>query len=310
MMRRRPLSVLVAVVALVGASSAAIADAAQRVGFGVQRIGQGHSDPPVASAIVTARLDGSHRRLLWGCQSAPGMLAGVPTQASCPLIGPPRFSMDASAVAVTVVDGSNWRLATMPTQSGAALTTLDVVTNAYAEPAWSPDGRRIAYAGPGSPSGSDISVVDADGGQATKVAHCREAGVAAVAWSSRDEIAWVCRGRVEVAPLAGGPVRRLVRAASELSWSPDGRTLAIARGASLGERRLFLVRADGTHLRPLVANARVHGLAPSWSPRGDRIAFLRVLSGLRIRGAVVRRDGTGLREAGFRTAPDWLRATR
>jgi Tol biopolymer transport system component len=64
---------------------------------------------------------------------------------------------------------------------------------------------------------------------------------------------------------------------SSPSWSPDGRRIAFARcpGEGLpGCYEIYVMRADGTHLRRLTHNA-VYDDHPSWSPDGKHIVFTR-----------------------------------
>src|SRR5215218_1592197 len=56
------------------------------------------------------------------------------------------------------------------------------------------------------------------------------------------------------------------------AWSPDGGRVAFVN-VGLGE--LWLMRADGSHRRPLVRGLQVNGYeAPAWSPDGRRLAFI------------------------------------
>ncbi len=128
------------------------------------------------------------------------------------------------------------------------------------EPAWSPDGRRIAFV-----SGLGIAVMDASSRHVRKVASLRE-----------------------LAPCLSnqGP-----------SWSPDGRWLVFPQAGEQGAGGLFLVRPDGTGLHQLtVCPGRVcrgagMDLGPAWSPDGRLIAFSRQQHIF-----VVRPDGTNLRQ--------------
>jgi Tol biopolymer transport system component len=133
---------------------------------------------------------------------------------------------------------------------GTGRQTLTTATRASGdfEPAWSPNGRRLAYVhstgrriGPGT-AGTEIWVMNADG-----------------------------TGK-----------RRLTRNAlwdGSPTWSPDGRSILFVRGRLFVARDerpsadLWVMSADGTRQRRLTRTPELE-LDPAWAPRGDRIAFL------------------------------------
>jgi TolB protein len=134
------------------------------------------------------------------------------------------------------------------------------------EPAWSPDGRRIAFArsvfAPGEPDiglkSLDVWTVAADG-----------------------------RGR-----------RNLTRDGSTSpDWSPDGRRLVLGRGDGV-----VVVRRDGLRKRRIVR--RDDSAAPTWSPDGHRIAFIPP-GELRIVGATGRGQRLLARGADSGSSPSW-----
>jgi TolB protein len=172
------------------------------------------------------------------------------------------------------------------------------------EPAWSPDGRRIAFARTTdcyctarlfvmrasgrrvrrltdgrfdespewSPNGRLIAydstrglkVIRPDGSGERRLARFGEA--ADVAWSPDGRRLAFARGRyVWIAPWKGEGARRLVRG-GDPDWSPDGQKLVYMppRGG------VATVRADGKGQRFLT-----NGMLPAWSPDGKRIAFNR-----------------------------------
>lgn len=115
-----------------------------------------------------------------------------------------------------------------------------------AMPAFSPDGRHIAFTRVTQSAAPTASLFTVDG-----------------------------RGR---------HLARLLSDGLDLSaaWSPDGRTIAFSGLASADrpfeESTLYLADADGSHVRRLGA-APVHGVSPAWSPDGKRLAFVSFADG-------------------------------
>jgi Tol biopolymer transport system component/DNA-binding winged helix-turn-helix (wHTH) protein len=115
----------------------------------------------------------------------------------------------------------------------------------YSSPAWSPDGRRLAYLRFGSAAG-EIVVAEADG---------REERVVAKVFPSR----------------YGLPNRHL-------DWSPDGRFLAIDDAESgKGEFAVFLLSLATGEKRRLTSPDRdiIGDIDPRFSPNGNTISFIR-----------------------------------
>ena len=121
------------------------------------------------------------------------------------------------------------------------------------DPAWSPDGRKIAFTrredvGEYSTySEDDVFVMDSDGG-----------------------------GQRQLTTEVEG------RHAGQPAWSPDGEEIVFTRGDAIpttlparpGE--LFVMKLDGTDVRSLTRDAR--DLHPAWSPDGREIAFTRAVA--------------------------------
>ena len=88
------------------------------------------------------------------------------------------------------------------------------------------------------------------------------------------------------------------------SWSPDGTELVFRRNAAaFGDKGLYIVGADGQHLRKIPGTE--DGFTASWSPDGGRIAFED-----ESRIAVIDVDGTGFIEVtggvdGTQYSADW-----
>lgn len=140
------------------------------------------------------------------------------------------------------------------------------VTEPAFHPAWSPDGRWIAYS-----DGHGVQLVSPDGSQRRSVL---PGPASELDWSTRDRIAFVrYRGRhgsIYSVARDGSGLRRLTRESDARgpSWSPDGRSLAFERVRARGVD--ILVRTAGTTRRVVRGGAE-----PVWSPDGKQIAFVR-----------------------------------
>ena len=179
--------------------------------------------------------------------------------------------------------------AVRPDGGGQRLLYRALHDDAPLTPAWSPDGRRIAYA-PGVPLGG-IWVMNANGTNRHRVV--RGNGDALFPSWSYDgrKILFADRSSprsgshdIYVVNANGTGLRRLTAAPAdetEPAWAPDDSTIAYVRG-----RDLWQMNDKGGRQRLLLRNAG----SPAWSPGATTLAF--------IRGGdpwIVKRNGTGAR---------------
>jgi WD40 repeat protein len=163
---------------------------------------------------------------------------------------------------------------------GTRLNSFDATT--LFPPAWSPDGKQIAFAASpaGEFNGGPIEVVDALGHDAPRVVANVFAGT--VSWS-RDgkQIAYTLLNEplhIEVLTISTGTSRVLTAGpgieSSWPSWSRTNGRIAFASGGSI-----YDVRADGTGRRTLVACDTVRCDSPSLTADGKSIVFERTATG-------------------------------
>jgi dipeptidyl aminopeptidase/acylaminoacyl peptidase len=308
-------TILVALVAMsalgLGSSEAAFPGGNGRI---VYVAGTATAGP--ASALVTRTPSGGGRTVLRS------------TSADGCVVGNPAWRPDGGSLALESCGG----LATMR-GDGSGFLRLPLVSQAegpgvyYAsdsQPAWSPDGERLAFVsetryddGLLSYWSRRLAVMNADGSEPRALPDARidDPERTNPEWSSRGLIAFTrwpgwapceertCDGRLRAAPAIwiihpdGSGLRRVVARAQQPAWSPDGRRIVFVRspgGLPLPETRIHVTGLDGEGVRTVA-----RGFYPAWSPNGKRIAFVqsRPMRGGRLSFAIytVRLDGSDRR---------------
>ena len=212
------------------------------------------------------------------------------------------------------------------------------------QPAWSADGRRLAFKTAQFGS-NQLAVINADGSGETLLTRTFRFSEGQPAWSPdgtkllyrrtpenplvQNADTWV----LDVANSATDPTQPvtqpvLLRTGDERypSYSPDGTQIAFRGDLDLaepsGDEEIYVMNADGTNVRQLTSNGDFDS-APAWSPDGTKIAFEKAAAGTFVPGVpaepgkeaeekdiyVMRADGTHVRRLtdspGLDEGPVW-----
>jgi Tol biopolymer transport system component/DNA-binding winged helix-turn-helix (wHTH) protein len=165
------------------------------------------------------------------------------------------------------------------------LAPLTVLSDRTGDPAFSPDGTRVAFRRDSFlPGTSGIWVKQVGGEQLIQLTN--SVGDSKPVWSPDGRSLAFSRLRdkqrtIFEVPAAGGEPRALyktniVPSHTEIDWSPDGRTITFTAIGKQGTPAIFLLSVDDGRARQITAPPGVDkDWGPAFSPDGNRIVFVR-----------------------------------
>jgi Tol biopolymer transport system component len=134
-----------------------------------------------------------------------------------------------------------------------------------ADPAWSPDGKQLAFASTRRGGGWRLYVLELSSGKVVELTDkTNRIGHVMPAWSPDGK--WIVFGDlVEGGGIElfrcnpkGGERKQLTKLGdnnSEAAWSPDGKKIAFRHFNAAGQGTLYLMSADGSDAKPLLEGA-------------------------------------------------------
>jgi Tol biopolymer transport system component len=185
----------------------------------------------------------------------------------------PTWSPHASAIAFSNGFNAIWTL-DLKTGRSRRLTHSSVLAGDDS-PAWSPDGRRLAFSRDGA-----IYTVTRRSGLVRRLVRRAGKHFLSPDWSSGGGrlVFNSSDDRLFTVQANGRGLRRLPpRLARYPRWSPDGKLIAFIKPAARESLppRLLVARADGSHTRIVVSRDDINwNVHPAWSRDGRRIAFV------------------------------------
>ncbi len=165
-----------------------------------------------------------------------------------------------------------------PIESGGGVFVMErsgrvrLVARDGVAPAWSPDGRRVAFVATETDGQSELYVADADGRHRAPLTRTPGRDEVSASWSPDGRRLVIERDQRLFTIGADGRNERFLAAGTGPVWSPKGGRIAFVSDRT-GTNNLYIVGSNGRGLRRVTASGETES-EPAWSPDGTRLAFV------------------------------------
>ena len=229
--------------------------------------------PPKAKLLFSSNREGGHALYEIETDSrATGIWQPATSQNRQPAVS--------SKQTVVFVSNQNnaWQLVARPAQT-PTLTILTPNLNTTQRPAFSADGKQLAFEVTNAQGATNIVLADANGANQRPLTNSDNYDGQVSFNPNGDHIAFTARqgnqSDIYTLALADGQLTRLTSGNAQSAmpaWSPDGTRIAYVSNAS-GIAQLWMMQADGSNPQQLT-NIPSGAEQPKWSPDGNWLAFV------------------------------------